>query len=94
MLDIATISESVNNAAHEFPIKRVDLFGSYAEERQTEKSDVDLLIEFTSIAVSLLLASLRDRLEKDLGTSVDIVHAPIPDGSILDVGKTVTLYEQ
>ena len=93
MLDIATISESVNNAAHEFPIKRVDLFGSYAEERQTEKSD--LLIEFTSIAVSLLLlASLRDRLEKDLGTSVDIVHAPIPDGSILDVGKTVTLYEQ
>ena len=34
MLDIATISESVNNAAHEFPIKRVDLFGSYAEERQ------------------------------------------------------------
>ena len=88
MLDIATISESVNNAAHEFPIKRVDLFGSYAEERQTEKSDVDLLIEFTSIAVSLL------RLEKDLGTSVDIVHAPIPDGSILDVGKTVTLYEQ
>ena len=90
MLDIATISESVNNAAHEFPIKRVDLFGSYAE-----KSDVDLLIEFTSIAVSLLLlASLRDRLEKDLGTSVDIVHAPIPDGSILDVGKTVTLYEQ
>ena len=63
MLDIATISESVNNAAHEFPIKRVDLFGSYAEERQTEKSDVDLLIEFTSIAVSLLLlASLRDRL--------------------------------
>ena len=66
MLDIATISESVNNAAHEFPIKRVDL----------------------------LLASLRDRLEKDLGTSVDIVHAPIPDGSILDVGKTVTLYEQ
>ena len=93
MLDIATISESVNNAAHEFPIKRVDLFGS--EERQTEKSDVDLLIEFTSIAVSLLLlASLRDRLEKDLGTSVDIVHAPIPDGSILDVGKTVTLYEQ
>ena len=83
MLDIATISESVNNAAHEFPIKRVDLFGSYAEERQTEKSDVDLLIEFTSIAVSLLLLA-----------SVDIVHAPIPDGSILDVGKTVTLYEQ
>ena len=63
--------------------------------RKNEKSDVDLLIEFTSIAVSLLLlASLRDRLEKDLGTSVDIVHAPIPDGSILDVGKTVTLYEQ
>ena len=60
-----------------------------------KKRDVDLLIEFTSIAVSLLLlASLRDRLEKDLGTSVDIVHAPIPDGSILDVGKTVTLYEQ
>ena len=63
--------------------------------RKNVRPNVDLLIEFTSIAVSLLLlASLRDRLEKDLGTSVDIVHAPIPDGSILDVGKTVTLYEQ
>ena len=57
MLDIATISESVNNAAHEFPIKRVDLFGSYAEERQTEKSDVDLLIEFTSIAPPACIAA-------------------------------------
>ena len=79
MLDIATISESVNNAAHEFPIKRVDLFGSYAEERQTEKSDVDLLIEFTSIAVSLLLlASLRDRLEKDLAHRSTSCMRPFP----------------
>lgn len=95
MLDIETIAKGVQESIRDYPVKKIELFGSYAENRQTEESDVDLLIEFTSLAVSLLMiASLRNRLENSLGVSVDLIHAPIPEDSILEIGKRVTLYEQ
>lgn len=95
MLDIETIAKGVQESIRDYPVKKIELFGSYAENRQTEESDVDLLIEFTSLAVSLLvIASLRNRLENSLGVSVDLIHAPIPEDSILEIGKWVTLYEQ
>lgn len=95
MLDIETIAKGVQESIRDYPVKKIELFGSYAENRQTEESDVDLLVEFTSLAVSLLvIASLRNRLENSLGVSVDLIHAPIPEGPILEVGKRVTLYEQ
>ena len=95
MLDIETIAKGVQESIRDYPVKKIELFGSYAENRQTEESDVDLLVEFTSLAVSLLvIASLRNRLESSLGVSVDLIHAPIPEDSILEVGKRVTLYEQ
>lgn len=95
MLDIETIAKGVQESIRDYPVKKIELFGSYAENRQTEESDVDLLVEFTSLAVSLLvIASLRNRLEYSLGVSVDLIHAPIPEDSILEVGKRVTLYEQ
>ena len=95
MLDIETIAKGMQESIRDYPVKKIELFGSYAENRQTEESDVDLLVEFTSLAVSLLvIASLRNRLENSLGVSVDLIHAPIPEDSILEVGKRVTLYEQ
>ncbi|OUO96447.1 hypothetical protein B5F41_02595 [Gordonibacter sp. An232A] len=95
MLDIETIAKGVQESIRDYPVKKIELFGSYAENRQTEESDVDLLVEFTSLAVSLLvIASLRNRLENSLGVSVDLIHAPIPEDSILEIGKRVTLYEQ
>lgn len=95
MLDIETIAKGVQESIRDYPVKKIELFGSYAENRQTEESDVDLLVEFTSLAVSLLMiASLRNRLENSLGVSVDLIHAPIPEDPILEVGKRVTLYEQ
>lgn len=95
VLDIETIAKGVQESIRDYPVKKIELFGSYAENRQTEESDVDLLVEFTSLAVSLLvIASLRNRLENSLGVSVDLIHAPIPEDSILEIGKRVTLYEQ
>lgn len=95
MLDIDVITEGVREVAAEYPVERIQLFGSYAQDRAREESDVDLLVEFTSLAVSLLtLSSLRRRLEGRLGVSVDLIHVPLPPGSFLDTGKTVTLYER
>lgn len=95
MLSVEAIADGVREVAADFPVERIELFGSYAQNRATEKSDVDLLVEFTSLAVSLLtLSSLRRRLEGQLGVAVDLVHLPLPAGSFLDTGKTVTLYER
>ncbi|WP_418255948.1 nucleotidyltransferase family protein, partial [Gordonibacter urolithinfaciens] len=40
MLDIATIAENVSETARDYPVKRIELFGSYARNDQTATSDV------------------------------------------------------
>ena len=95
MLSLDTIAREVGEAAACFPVKKVSLFGSQASGTATAGSDVDLLVEFTSAAVSLItISALRQQIEEGLGVSVDLVHAPLPEGSLLDVGKTVTVYER
>lgn len=94
MLALSDIADGVGEVAKRYSVRKIDLFGSYAEGRQTEKSDLDLLVEFTSAAVSLLtLSLLRQQLEDKLGIPVDLVHAPLPEGSFLDIKNMVTVYE-
>lgn len=93
MVTINEISAAAKTVSKEYPIKSIDLFGSYAEGRNTVNGDVDLLVEFETEAVSLLtICSLKNRLEELLNIPVDVVHAPIPENSILEVGKVVQLY--
>lgn len=93
MLEIADIASGVLEVAVDYPVERIELFGSYAQGSATEKSDVDLLVEFTSLAVSLLtISSMRRKLEQKLGVPVDLIHAPLPEDSFLEVGNTVILY--
>lgn len=93
MLTLNQISEAAKIAANEYPITRIDLFGSYANGTNTNESDVDLLVEFETEGVSLLvLSGLKLRLEEILNTPVDIVHYPIPEGSLLEIEKVVPLY--
>lgn len=95
MLTIEQIKSGVQSATIEFPIKRALLFGSYAEGTNTENSDVDLIVEFQTPAISLFtLAALKYRLQEELKTDVDIIHGPLVKGSILTVEKVVELYEQ
>lgn len=53
MPDIETIKKGVYMVVSEYPIKKVELFGSYAEGTNHEQSDVDLLVEFSTTSVSL-----------------------------------------
>ena len=93
MTDLSAIQESVSAAALEYPIKKAELFGSYAEGRNRPDSDVDLLIEFLSPRVSLLmLNALQYRLEELLNTRVDVVHGPLPEGCMLEVGRKMQVY--
>ena len=93
MLTIQQIADGVNIVSREYPLRKVELFGSYADGRSTPQSDVDLLVEFIQPRVSLLtLNALKFRMEEVLGTDVDIVHGPLPEDSMLEMNRRIPLY--
>lgn len=94
MLTIEQISGGVSRAAREYPIKKAELFGSYANGNSREDSDVDLLMEFHTPRVSLLtLNSLKYRLEELLKTEVDVIHGPLEADSLLEIDRRIPIYE-
>ena len=85
-----SIREAVNALRIPYALRRVSIFGSYAEGRATDASDLDLLVEFEQPAVSLIkLNALKYDLEDRLGMPVDIIHAPLPKDSMIRPGKVV-----
>ena len=54
MLTVQQIADGVSVASREYPLRKVELFGSYASGKNTAQSDVDLLVEFMQPRVSLL----------------------------------------
>ena len=93
MLDLRQIAAGVAAAAKEYPIVKAELFGSYADGRNTPDSDVDILVEFASPQISLLtLSGLKDKLEELLETDVDLIHGPLPEGSMIETGRRISLY--
>lgn len=92
MLTIEQIRDGVSCAAREYPIKKAELFGSYANGCSREDSDVDLLMEFHTPRVSLLtLNNLKYRLEELLKTEVDVVHGPLTADSFLEIDRRIPI---
>ena len=93
MLTVQQIADSVQIASQEYPLRKVELFDSYASGKNTPHSDVDLLVEFNQPRVSLLtISALKYRMEELLGTEVDIVHGPLPQDCMLQVDRRIPLY--
>lgn len=93
MLTLQQIADGVSVASREYPLRKVELFGSYASGKNTAQSDVDLLVEFMQPRVSLLtINAMKYRLEELLGTDVDIVHGPLPADSMLEIDRRIPLY--
>lgn len=91
-MTIETLKNSILAIAAEYPIKKVTLFGSRADGSSHEDSDVDLIMEF-SLPISLLtLSIIKVRLEEMLKVRVDIIHGPIEETDLIEVGKVVELY--
>lgn len=91
-MDIKTMQVIVSKIAIEYPIKKITLFGSRANNTNHKDSDVDLIIEFTTPVSLLTLSRIRLRLEEMLKLNVDIVHGPIRNDDLLDIDKEVELY--
>ena len=86
------IKEKVLLVVKEYPVRRVVLFGSRAEETNQENSDVDLLMELYDTISLFTLSDIRLCLEEILGLDVDIIHGPIREGDLIEVGKEIELY--
>ena len=56
-----------------FRINSLELFGSYTRGEQTEESDIDLLVDFTSEADLFDLMGLAQYLEEELKCKVDLI---------------------
>jgi predicted nucleotidyltransferase len=56
----------------EYGVKRIGLFGSYANGTPTKGSDIDILVEFER-PIGLKFVEFAEYLEGLLGTTVDIL---------------------
>ena len=67
-----------NNQAllREYSVKRIGLFGSYANSSPTHKSDIDFLVEFEHSTYDNFLGLIRE-LERLFGRKVEVLT---PDG--------------
>ena len=88
----AEIKNRLQQFVKKYSIKSMILFGSRAEGTNQDDSDVDLILEF-SVPVSLIvLSKLKIEMEEALNLDVDIVHGPITEDDMLEIGKEVVLY--
>ena len=90
MLTHERIVEAIKKASIEFPLTQAEYFGSYADGIATEDSDLDLLVNFGENTVSILtVIGLKQYLEEELEKPVDVISVPLPDGAIIEIGRTV-----
>lgn len=55
-----------------FKVKEIGIFGSYVRGEESEKSDVDILVEFYA-PIGWEVIDLKEFLEEILGKEVDLV---------------------
>ena len=56
-----------------YGVQRLGLFGSYVREKQSKKSDIDILVKFNRDIDLFEFVDLREYLENQLNSKVDLV---------------------
>lgn len=72
-----------------YNVRTISIFGSYARGDQTEKSDLDVLVELNKTVGIFQLIDLQDHIRKLVGLKVDLV----PKESLKPVIKDEILRE-
>ena len=57
-----------------YGVEEIGLFGSFARGEETDKSDIDILVEFKNPVSLLLVSSIEIYLSDLLGIRVDLVR--------------------
>ena len=89
---ISIIEAAVMQVAKRYPVQRITLFGSQADGTSKEDSDVDLIVEFFKPVSILTLSKMKCELEELLNNKVDLIHGPIRETDMINVGQEVVLY--
>ena len=91
-MTIEMIKKALPTVISHYPITRIVLFGSRAEGTNKVDSDIDLIIDFNAPITLITLSQIKYELEETLGLEVDVIHGPIQETDLLEVGKVVELY--
>ena len=63
-MNINEIKDSIKDIVIKYPIKKISLFGSYANNTANNDSDIDLLVEFFVPNISLFMLN-NIKIKKD-----------------------------
>ncbi|WP_053183897.1 nucleotidyltransferase family protein [Sunxiuqinia dokdonensis] len=66
------LSSHKDRLFHDYPIRSMAIFGSYARREQDDSSDLDILVEFSD-RIGVRFIDLAEELEKIIGFKVDLV---------------------
>ncbi|MGN0609476.1 MAG: nucleotidyltransferase family protein [Oscillospiraceae bacterium] len=91
-MTIEQIKAVISEVAMQYSIKNVKLFGSRADGTNKADSDVDLIVEFSVPVTLITISSLQCRLEETLRLDVDIIHGPVRDTDLIEIGKEIEIY--
>ena len=67
------LSDLKRELAQNYHITSLALFGSMARDEATEKSDIDILVDFSQMPDLLTFIELEEKLKSALGKNVDLV---------------------
>lgn len=86
----------IGGVAMDFGVKKVALFGSYADGHPNQDSDIDLLIDKGELKGLFMFNSFVNTLEEKLEKSVDVITYQSLERSLIkdSVKNEVVLYEQ
>ncbi|MFA5398705.1 MAG: nucleotidyltransferase family protein [Methanomicrobiales archaeon] len=69
---VATLNSNFIPLQTKYNIKELSIIGSYARKEQTDKSDLDIMVDFQE-PIGWEVVDLRDDLEELLGLKVDLI---------------------
>ena len=82
-----TLRKHKKEILNQFPVKRLALFGSLVRGEQTDRSDVDILVDVDP-SIGLRFVNLADSLQEMLHCKVDLVSIRGLKPSLLKVIET------
>ena len=91
-LTIEDMKQEIAAIAKEYGITKATLFGSRARGDFWADSDVDLLLEFSGKITLFQLSGIKIHLEEVWGLPVDLLKAPLPKNTFLEIDEAVEIY--
>jgi hypothetical protein len=70
---VTSLKKLKEEVTKEYSVKTIGVFGSFARDEQTGKSDIDLLVEFSRPVGFVTFMRLENFLTERLGKQVDLV---------------------